>query len=392
MRQLIYEFLLKFVISHFRTTKSGVCVSHASLISEIDVTSCLYGNGIVFNATTLYWNTGLFSLLLGTIGGSTRIITAEIFSVELQLRIIEKYRATIVEDLSYHMVLMLKSEALAKTDLTSVKRYFAGGYKVPLSIIQEFNLHLPNGSVNTGYGLTEVGYNVSVDFPNFSGKDSVGKIVSGYKIKVMDEQGNRCGVGVTGEICIKSRHGFLGYYKNIELTREAIDNEGFFLTGDIGHIDSAGYLFITDRKKNVIVYFDDWVFPTEIEAVLLKSAAIENVCVVGVPVDEICEVPAAVVVRARRSNITEEEILKIVEGFYKSIKNLSVLWKSSSFDCSLFESDNLVDNCKLRGGVYFRDYIPTTLTGKPLRGAIKEMATKCYRLRMAEEEKHQKML
>lgn len=151
-------------------------MSHASLISEIDVTSCLYGNGIAFNATTLYWNTGLFSLLLGTIGGTTRIITAEKFSIELQLRLIEKYKATIVEDLSYHMVLMLKSDQLAKTDLSSVKHYFAGGYKVPLSITQEFNLHLPSGSVNTGYGLTEVGYNVSVDFPNFSGKDSVGRI------------------------------------------------------------------------------------------------------------------------------------------------------------------------------------------------------------------------
>lgn len=329
MRQLFYAFPLKFVIriSHFHTTKLGVCVSHASLISEIDVTSCLYGNGIVFNATTLYWNTGLFSMLLGTIGGSTRIITAESFSVELQLRIIEKYKATIVEDLSYHMVLMLKSDALAKTDLSSVKRYFAGGYKVPLSITQEFNLHLPNGSVNTGYGLTEVGYNVSVDFPHFSGKDSVGRIVSGYKIKVIDDQGNRCGIDVSGEICIKSRHGFLGYYKNNELTKEAVDSEGFFLTGDIGHVDSAGYLIITDRKKNVIVYFDDWVFPTEIEAVLLKSAAIENVCVVGVPVDAVCEVPAAVVVRARGSKITEEEISKIVEGKSKIIKNSLVLRK-----------------------------------------------------------------
>lgn len=304
----------KLLISHFCITKPGVSVSHASLISEIDTTSCLYGNGIAFNATTLYWNTGLFTLLLGTIGGTTRIITAEDFSVEMQLRIIEKYKATIVEDLSYNMLLMLKSDQLAKADLSSVKHYFAGGYKVPLSIAQEFNSYLPNGSVNTGYGLTEVGYNVSVDFPHFSGNDSVGRIVSGYTIKIVDEQGNRCAVGESGEICIKSRHRFLGYYKNDELTEEAIDEEGFFKTGDIGHVDSDGYLFIMDRKKNVIVHCDDWVFPAEIEAVLLKSKDIENVCVVGVPIDEIAEVPAAIVVRAHDSKITEEEIFKIVEG------------------------------------------------------------------------------
>lgn len=242
----------------------GVCVSHASLISEIDATSSLYGDGIVFNATNLYWNTGLFTLLLGTIGGTTRIITAEDFSVEMQLKLIEKYKVTIVEDLSYNMVLMLKSDLLAKADLSSVKHFFAGGFKVPYSITQEFNSYLPNGSVNTGYGLTEVRYNVSVDFPHFSGKDSVGRLVSGCTIKIIDEQGKRCGVGQIGEICIKSRYKFLGYYKNTELTQEAIDGEGFFLTGDIGHIDASGYLCITDRKKNVIVYFDDWVFPSVI--------------------------------------------------------------------------------------------------------------------------------
>lgn len=198
---------------------------------------------------------------------------------------------------------------------------FVGGYKIPLSITQEFNSYLPNGSVNNGYGLTEVGYNVSVDFPHFSGKDSVGRIVSGYQIKIVDEQGNRCDVGVSGEICIKSRHRFLGYFKNVGLTEEAIDKEGFFLTGDIGHVDSAGYLIITDRKKNVIVHSDDWVFPTEIEAVLLKSTSIENVCVVGVPIDAIAEVPAAIVVRAHGSKITEEAISRMVEGDFKLTEN-----------------------------------------------------------------------
>lgn len=185
---------------------------------------------------------------------------------------------------------------------------------MPLSIAHEFNSYLPNGSVNTGYGLTEVGYNVSVDFPHFSGKDTVGRLVSGYTVKIVDDQGNRCGVGVSGEICIKSRHKFLGYYKNEELTRAALDDEGFFLTGDIGHIDADQHLCISDRKKNVIVYCNDWVFPTEIEAVLLKCVGIESVCVVGVPYDTVVEVPAAVVVRASGSTITEEEISKLVEG------------------------------------------------------------------------------
>lgn len=162
--------------------------------------------------------------------------------------------------------------------------------------------------------MSEVGYNVSVDYPHYSGKDCVGRIVSGYTIKIINEQGNRCGIDEIGEICIKSRHKLLGYHKNLELTQEAIDSEGFFLTGDIGSIDAAGYLCISDRKKNVIAYYDDWVFPTEIEAVILKSADIAGVCVVGVPYDSVVELPAAVVVRANGSQITEDAIFKMVEG------------------------------------------------------------------------------
>lgn len=95
----------------------------------------------------------LISFILGTISGTTRIITTENFSVEMQLRIIEKYKVTIVEDSAYDMVLMLKSGLLPTTDLSSVKHYFAGGCKVPLSVVQEFNSYMPNGSVNVGYGL-----------------------------------------------------------------------------------------------------------------------------------------------------------------------------------------------------------------------------------------------
>lgn len=142
----------------------------------------------------------------------------------------------------------------------------------------------------------------------------MGRLVSGYTIKIVDDQGNRCAAGVNGEICIKSRHKFLGYYKKPELTQSAMDSEGFFLTGDLGHIDPSGYLRIVDRKKHMILFADDWVSPTEIEVVLLKSMDIESVCVVGVPYDEVLELPAAVVVRKNGSQITEEDISKLVEG------------------------------------------------------------------------------
>lgn len=138
--------------------------------------------------------------------------------------------------------------------------------------------------------------------------------MNGFSVKVVDEQNSSCDVGITGEICIKGPVKFLGYYKNQQLTEESLDNEGYFRTGDIGHVDPNGYLYISDRKKNVILYRSHRVLPSRIEEVLLKSDKIKCVCVVGVLFDEILEFPAAVVVRANGSTITEQEICKMVEG------------------------------------------------------------------------------
>lgn len=150
------------------------------------------------------------------------------------------------------------------------------------------------------------------DYPHFTGKG--GRITNSFSVKVVDDQNNLCDVDVDGEICIKSRHKFLGYCKNQQLTEDAFDCEGYFRSGDIGRVDKNGYLYIVDRKKNVISYHNDWVFPADVEEVILKSKHIKYVCVVGVPYDEILELPAAVVVLSNGTKITEQEICKMVEG------------------------------------------------------------------------------
>lgn len=287
-------------------------MSQATLANEIDTTSHIYADEIIFNPSSLFWISGLFTILMSTICGGTRVITTEKFTPQIQLRIIEEHKVTVVENQSSYLLDMLKCGLLPKTDLSCLKHLIAGGLRVPASIMEEFNSYLPNGSVNNGYGLTEIGYNISIDFPTFTGRG--GRLTNGFTVKVVDENGNRCGAGVDGEICIKGRYKFLGYCKNPKLTEAAIDEEGFFKTGDIGNMDEDGYLCILDRKKHVIDYHGDWVYPSEIEEVLLKSPEIKSVCAVGVRYDPFFELPAAVVVRANGSQITEDEVSKMVEG------------------------------------------------------------------------------
>lgn len=276
-----------------------------------------YANGIAFNPNAFCCISGVLTLLLGTMAGATRIITTEEFSLEMEFRIIQKQKVTVVENDSYDLLLMSKSELLPKTDLSSVKYLIVGGCRIPYDIRMKVDSYLPNGNVHNEYGLVELG-GISMDYPICYGKDSAGRLLNGFIIKIVDTNGERVGINVDGEICVKRHYKFIGYWKSKELTDAAYDSEGFFQTGDIGHIDENGILCVTGRKKDVIDYIYGWVFPSEVEDVLLKfSDDIDTVCVVGVPFDEASEVPAAIVVRANGSNITEEEIHKIIDGMLK---------------------------------------------------------------------------
>lgn len=212
----------------------------------------MYANGRTLSVGSVDNIAGLLPFLLSPIAGTTRILTTEPFSIELQHRMIEKYKLTVVENDSYELLLMLKSGLLSRADLTSVRHMIVGGCKIPFAIRKEINSYLPNGNVHIDYGATELG-GVSFDYPKFTEKDTVGKLVNGVTVKIVDEQANRCGIDEEGEICVKARFKFLGYFKNQQLTDDVMDREGFFKTGDIGHIDQDGYLFIVDRKKHIIV-------------------------------------------------------------------------------------------------------------------------------------------
>lgn len=303
---------MSFVVSN--SIIVGICLTHAALCSEFNAANIrMFANGIIFNPCPLYWISGLFTILVGTVSGTTRIITTEKFSAEMQLRLINDYRVTILQNDSYDILLMLKSGLLSTEALSSVRHVLGGGCKIPYQVLEQFNSYLSNGHVHNEYGSTEVG-GVAFDFPFFSGKDTVGRLVNGLTVKVIDGKGNRRGINENGEICVKSRYNFRGYFKNDELTMAAIDGEGFFLTGDIGHIDRDGYLYVLERKKNIILHPNEWIFPSEIEAVLLSSAEIVNACVVGVPMDEAAEFPAAFIVRKNGTRITRKHIEKMIHG------------------------------------------------------------------------------
>lgn len=290
----------------------GVCLSHAAILDPASHDNLTKFSDVLLNFSSLYWISGWKALLRGTLNGATRIITTETFSPELYLRLVEQYKVTFALNSPHHLSLILKSDRLHQTDLSSLTLQWVSGGKCSYHIQKEFNSIFPNGRVYTMYGLSEGGWGMTF---NWNGTDGVGQLLSGFQVKIVDDDGNRCGIDENGEVCFKANYKFLGYFGNQQATDEVFDNEGFFKTGDIGYFDIFGDLFIVDREKDLIKYCNFQISPSQIESFLIGSPDIKSVCVVGVP-DKVqdTELPTAFVVRAENSTITENDIVEMVAG------------------------------------------------------------------------------
>ncbi len=246
------------------------------------------------------------------IHGATAVITNKKLSADLQIRLVEQYKISFLNNSPQHLMMMLKSEAIKTANLSSLKCYWVGGNRIAVGAPAEINKYLPNGKMCTAYGMTELSLLISGTFDALVEEDHAGKLVDGCIVKIIDESGMRCGVGVDGEICVKCRHPFMGYYGNIKATVDSIDNEGFILTGDVGRFDKNGNLHIVDRLKDVFKFLNFNINPSEIESYLIKSPDIEAVCVIGIPDHRVGELPAVAVIRKKDSTITQQAICEMV--------------------------------------------------------------------------------
>lgn len=269
-------------------------------------------NDIVLAIGPMFWISVLITLLMVNFKGGTRIITKRILSPEQQMRLIDDYNVTYVQHTGNPFISIWKKGLIPKTNLSSVRLHILVGSKIPFSIINYYNSCLPNGSAVVRYALTEVSC-VTADLSKRKEKDRVGQLAAGISVKIIDENGDRCGINTHGEICVRRQNMFLGYHGQ----GKVLDNEGFYRTGDIGYVDEDGHFYFVDRKVNMLSYYSHKISPSHIETFLVQFPEIESVCVVGISNDLAGEYPAAIIVRNGNSEISEEDVFKLVAGSAK---------------------------------------------------------------------------
>lgn len=170
--------------------------------------------------------------------------------------------------------------------------------------------------------MSEAAGMISLNYPE-PRPGSVGQLVNDITVKIIDgTTGNRCGIGKDGEICFLFQHPFLGYYGDADSTNAAVDSDGWLHSGDIGHFDAEGYLFIVDRIKDIIKHRGYQISPSEIEEVILKHQGVTSVCVVGIPDVLWTDLPAAVVLKNGDVDVTEREIMDSIKSMPANIIRL----------------------------------------------------------------------
>ena len=204
---------------------------------------------------------------------------------------------------------LLAHPTLEGRDLSGVRLIIDGGEKMPLPLIERLVRAFPGAWFADAYGLTEtVSGDTFLDKRSTVAKlGSVGKPCLHLEVAICDEQGGRLPAGALGEIVLRGPKVFKGYWRNPEATAAAFRG-GWFHTGDVGFLDADGFLYIVDRKKDMIISGGENVASPEVERVLYEHAAVLEAAVVGRPDPRWGEVPVAFVVLRAGARVPAEEL------------------------------------------------------------------------------------
>jgi long-chain acyl-CoA synthetase len=205
------------------------------------------------------------------------------------------------------MIQMLLGQPLEEADLSALTAISSGAAPLPDEVRREFEARVPTATVYEGYGCTEAATLISANSLDARRIGSVGLPVPGVEISIQDDAGGMLPPGEDGEICVRSPGVMTGYWHTAD-SQATVLAGGWLHTGDIGHLDADGYLYVVDRKKDLIIRGGFNVYPRDVEEVLVAHPAVDAAGVVGRPDARLGEEVVAFVSLRPGATVTAEEL------------------------------------------------------------------------------------
>ncbi len=329
-------------------TPKGAMLSHKKTFYNVlnaNIYFDLTRKDVAIIARPLFHSGGLIVELAPVLYKGATIIIKRRFSPEDILKTIEAYKVTILELPATVYNFILHECDISKYDISSVKCFFTGGERVPLSLLNSYaekGIH-----ISQIYGLTEASTLFWLPYDMaFRKMGSVGKPVFHAEVKIVDEMGEPVPKGVVGEIIVKGPVVMNGYWGKPDLTKKVI-KDGWLYTGDLAMMDEEGFVFIVDRKKDMFISGGENVYPAEVEKAILNHPDVHDAAVIGVEDEKWGEVGKAFIVLKSGKETKEEDI-------YRFLNERLARYKIPKY-------------------IVFVDRLPKTASGKIRKSLLKEL-------------------
>jgi acyl-CoA synthetase (AMP-forming)/AMP-acid ligase II len=331
----------------------GVMLTHRNLVANVEQTLGTVGlqEDEAFVAVLPFFHIYGMQVLMNTgLRAGVTIVTMARFDLEQFLALHGKYGLTRAFVAPPMVVALAKHPIVDNYDLSSLRLIFSGAAPLSAELAIECGARL-DCEVVQGYGMTELSP-VSHATPSGMFKPgSVGVTVPNTETAIVDPiTQSHLGVDEDGEVWVRGPQVMKGYWNNESATKNTIDDDGWLHTGDIGHVDADGHLYIVDRLKELIKYKGFQVAPAELEALLLTHPQIADAAVIGLHDDEAGEIPAGYIVLKPGSDTKAADIQRFVAenvASYKQVRKLT-----------------------------FVDAIPKSASGKILRRVLRDQAAR----------------
>lgn len=290
----------------------GVTLSHGNFMhnySEVISYLGLNDNDSILSILPFYYSYGNSVLHTHLMTGATIFIENNFMYPVKALQKIEENKISGFSGVPATFSILLSRTNLSDYNLSSLRYVTQAGGAMPPSNIRRFIEQVKGLRFFVMYGQTEATARISYLNPEYLEEKmgSVGKPLKGIRVEVRSEEGNRLGPGEEGELYISGPNIMSGYWKNPELTEEVL-KDGFLKTGDLGHLDKDGYLFLTGRRSDMIKVGGNRISPLEIEEVVNQLDGIEEVAATGVYDEILGQVIRLTVVLKNGSDITDQKI------------------------------------------------------------------------------------
>ena len=271
----------------------------------------------------LFHVTGEVPVLLNSFVVARGMVIMPKWDATEALRLIEKEKITYFVGVPTMSLELMNHPDRGKYDLSSLSDITGGGAPRPVAHVERLKEAFPNSQPALGYGLTETN---AVGCSNFWGNYAAKPASTGraqppfVEIAILGANDAHLPPGERGEIAIRSAANIKCYWQNPEATRAAFTADGYLRTGDIGYLDDDGYLFIVDRKKDIIIRGGENISAAEVEAALYGCHDVAEAAVFGAPDERLGEVPVAVLHCRADSGMDEERLRSFLKGKLASFK------------------------------------------------------------------------